>query len=274
MSARASVLGWVGAATSAAAVLSGAAALAITARPAPPPLVLDLGQGAPAIAAIAEVAPKIASDAPAELAPTAAEPQTTTDIPAPTADERPRLPDTARAPELPKPDVVASSDLDLPRPAPPKPKTAAKAEPVTPKAEPAPKPKTAQSKKEKPAKAKAKVENPAKADKPAAVSAGSTAQQKGQSAKGGAPKVSAAAYAKAVMKKVRNTKRKSGAGKGVAVVGFTVAADGGLAAVKILRSSGNAALDKIALNHIQRAAPFAPPPEGAGHSFSFEFVGK
>lgn len=268
MSARASVLGWFGAATSAAAVLSGAAALAITARPAPSPLVLDLGLGAPTIAAIAEVTPKIATDAPAELAPTAAAPPTPTDSPAPTVDERPRLPETLPAPELPKLDTLASADPDLPPPAAPKPKPkqkkVEKAEAAKPKTKPDPKPTTAAPKKE----------NPAKAEQPAAASAGITAQQKGQSTKGGAPKVSAATYAKAVMKKVRNTKRKSGAGKGVAVVGFTVAADGGLAVVKILQSSGNVALDKIALNHIQRAAPFAPPPKGAGRSFSFEFVGK
>ena len=82
------------------------------------------------------------------------------------------------------------------------------------------------------------------------------------------------AYAKAVMKKVRATKKQAGAGKGVVVIGFVVAGDGGLADVKILQGSGNAALDRIALDHIRRAAPFPPPPEAAGRSFAFEFVGK
>jgi periplasmic protein TonB len=61
---------------------------------------------------------------------------------------------------------------------------------------------------------------------------------------------------------------------GVVVVGFTVAKTGGLAGVTVLRSSGNAVLDQIALDHIRRAAPFAIPPAGVGRSFSFEFVGR
>lgn len=86
--------------------------------------------------------------------------------------------------------------------------------------------------------------------------------------------MSPAAYAKAVMKKVRSTKKKSGAGNGTVVVGFTIGKDGSLAGVKLLQSSGNAALDKIALDHIRRSAPFPAPPPDAGRSYSFEFVGK
>jgi protein TonB len=33
-------------------------------------------------------------------------------------------------------------------------------------------------------------------------------------------------------------------------------------------------LDKIALDHIRRAAPFPAPPEGADRTYSTEFVGK
>jgi protein TonB len=76
------------------------------------------------------------------------------------------------------------------------------------------------------------------------------------------------------MRKVRATRRASGAGRGTVVVGFTIARDGSLAGVQVLRSSGNAALDRIAADHIRRSAPFPPPPEGAGRSYSFEFVGR
>ncbi len=76
------------------------------------------------------------------------------------------------------------------------------------------------------------------------------------------------------MKKVRGTKKKKGVGRGSVTVGFTVAKDGGLASVKVLQTSGNADLDQVALDHIRRSAPFPPPPEGAGRSFSFEFIGK
>lgn len=74
------------------------------------------------------------------------------------------------------------------------------------------------------------------------------------------------------MKKVRATKRKTGAGRGTVVVGFSIAPDGSLAGVQVLQGSGNAALDRIATDHIRRAAPFPVPPEGAETGYSFEFV--
>ncbi|HSF64458.1 MAG TPA: TonB family protein [Paracoccaceae bacterium] len=43
--------------------------------------------------------------------------------------------------------------------------------------------------------------------------------------------------------------------------------------MRILRSSGSATLDAAALDHIRRAAPFPPPPDG-GARFSFEFVAR
>jgi protein TonB len=112
-------------------------------------------------------------------------------------------------------------------------------------------------------------EDPSHAEKPASSASAPSAAAK---AKGG--DVSPAAYAKAVMKKVRATKRKSGAGKGTVVVGFVIAPDGGLASVQVLQSSGNAVLDAIALDHIRRSAPFPPPVSNAKPGYSFEFVGK
>ena len=53
-----------------------------------------------------------------------------------------------------------------------------------------------------------------------------------------------------------------------------IALDGGLAAVTVLQSSGNAAFDQIALDHIRRSAPFRAPPTDARPGYSFEFVGK
>lgn len=270
MTARGSIFGWLGAASTAAVLLTTATALALTAQHAPEPLMLDLGQmpaAAPAIAAIAEAAPQVVDEAPAQDLP-----PTPVSEPAP----KPPTPEPALTPSLPPPialpasDMLTQSDLALP-PQDPVPKPELKPEP---KPEPAPKkaPKK-QAKAEKPKPEPTPKPKVKSAAKPAA-SASSVAQQKGQKAKGGAPKMSKAAYAKMVMKKVRATRKKSGAGKGVAVVGFTVGKDGGLAGVQILQSSGNAALDQIAVSHIQRSAPFPVPPEGAGRSFSFEFIGK
>jgi protein TonB len=61
---------------------------------------------------------------------------------------------------------------------------------------------------------------------------------------------------------------------GAAVVAFTVAGNGGLAGVSIMRTSGNAEFDRLALAHIQRAAPFPPPPAGAQRSFNVTVQGR
>jgi protein TonB len=161
---------------------------------------------------------------------------------------------------LPVPEGPVTADLALPPP-PEKP------EPKTEKVEETPveKPKSAPDKKKAADKPKETTEKAVSAPAASAPKAGS--QTNGRA-------VSPAAYARAVMKKVRSTKKTSGAGKGTVVVGFMIAADGGLAGVRLLQGSGNAALDKIALDHIRRAVPFPMPPEGAGRSYSFEFVGK
>lgn len=200
----------------------------------PAVLMLDLGRVPPAAPAIAAVVESA--------------PQMMDEPPPPTlVAAAARLPKPPVAPL--KPEVAAQSELALPEPEP---------EPAV--AKPEPKPKST-----KPA-AKPKVKN-TEPKVAAAPTAGATA-------KGGNKHVSPAAYAKAVLKKVRVTRKKTGAGRGVVLVGFTVSGSGALAGVTVLQSSGNAALDQIAIGHIQRAAPFPAPPEGAGRNFSFEFIGK
>lgn len=242
--------GWLGAASAAAVLLSGAAVLALTAQPGPQPLMLDLGRlppAAPAIAAVAAAAPEVIDEAPDLAKPlSSASPDTPPSTPKTEAKITP--PPVVTPPE---PAVPTRTEI-----APPKPDT-----PPVAKNKPKAKPPV-----------KAKTPKPKPADKPAAAAA--SAPKAGAKAKGGAKPMTAAAYAKAVMKKVRSTKKRTGMGKGVAVVGFTIAGNGSLAGVQIVQSSGTPALDKIALNHIQRSAPFAPPPAGAGRSFAFEFEGK
>ncbi|MEL6294710.1 MAG: TonB family protein [Pseudomonadota bacterium] len=58
-----------------------------------------------------------------------------------------------------------------------------------------------------------------------------------------------------------------------AVVTFRIASNGGLSAVSIRRSSGSAELDRAAIQMIQRAAPFPPPPPGAQRSFNMPIRG-
>ena len=77
------------------------------------------------------------------------------------------------------------------------------------------------------------------------------------------------------MKKIQGTKKRASPGKGSAVVGFAISANGGLSLVKIVKSSGSAALDAAAVDHIQRSAPFpATARRRLDARFSFEFVGK
>ncbi|WP_417258958.1 TonB family protein [Celeribacter sp.] len=81
-------------------------------------------------------------------------------------------------------------------------------------------------------------------------------------------------YPGLVMRKLSRVSRPRVSTKGVAVVSFKVAANGGLAAVSLSRSSGSAELDRAALKVVQRAAPFPAPPSGARRSFSIEIKGR
>lgn len=80
-------------------------------------------------------------------------------------------------------------------------------------------------------------------------------------------------YPGAVMNRISRTRRVNTNIRGTVVVSFRVAPNGGLAAVSVAASSGNAELDQIALDHIRRAAPFPAPPAGAQTSFQVNFRG-
>ncbi|HEV7306841.1 TonB family protein [Ensifer sp.] len=58
---------------------------------------------------------------------------------------------------------------------------------------------------------------------------------------------------------------RSGEGS-AATVAFVVAANGGLASVNLVRSSGSDRLDKAAIDSVRSAAPFAAIPAGSGRS--------
>jgi protein TonB len=252
--------------------LSGAAlALTSAKAPEPEPLFLAVGEAPPAaltIAAVADPGPVVVDEAPDLAEPMPAADEATPDLP--TADPAPVKP-RAAALTAPPPDVVAKADISLPEPEPIRtPELTPEPEGKT--ADPEPKPKDTPKPKERPQTAEPKEAKP-ETKKKRSASAGSTAPTAAAKSSGGKT-VSSAAYAKAVMRKVRATKKKFGAGKGTVVVGFSIGREGGLATVSVLQGSGNAALDQIATDHIRRAAPFPAPPDGVDSSFSFEFVGK
>jgi periplasmic protein TonB len=264
------IAGWLLAGAAALGLVGGAAAFALAAERRETVLILDLGRSplsAPVIAAVSDAAPRVAAADPSRpppLDPTDAAPV----IPAPTTG--PML--AAAAPmSLPDTEPPVTADLSLPPEktepeALPAPTTRPKARPDA-KRHPTPEPETKKDTK----RTEPGPTEPARAEQPAASASAPSAAAKAMT-KGG--DVSPAAYARAVMRKVRATKRKSGAGKGTVVVGFTIAADGGLASVQVLQGSGDAALDASAVDHIRRSAPFPPPGANAGRGYAFEFVGK
>jgi protein TonB len=253
-------------------LIGGAAAFALAVERRTGVLILDLAAtapAAPAIAAVADAAPEVAAAEPSLPAPPVA------------TETAPVVPDVVHNP------VHAAAPMALPRIAPPvaaelslpraETEPEASTETVRPKprpeAKPVPDPERgathkSQTTKEKPPK-EARSKEPVRSEKPVSSPSAPRAAAK---AKGG--EVSPAAYARAVMKKVRATRLKAGAGKGTVVVGFTIAPDGSLASVQVLHSSGDVALDAVAVDHIRRSAPFPAPAPNEKPRFSFEFVGK
>ena len=62
--------------------------------------------------------------------------------------------------------------------------------------------------------------------------------------------------------------------RGAALVRFSIAANGALRAASIVKSSGSAKLDSIALAQVRRAAPFPAPPAGARTTYTVRIKGK
>ncbi|NEX45403.1 TonB family protein [Pseudotabrizicola algicola] len=81
-------------------------------------------------------------------------------------------------------------------------------------------------------------------------------------------------YPGLVLRQIERTRKPAIAARGTVVVAFRVGPSGALAASRIARSTGDPQLERAALDHIRRAAPFPPPPAGATTDFTFEFVGR
>lgn len=98
-----------------------------------------------------------------------------------------------------------------------------------------------------------------------------TGQSRSSTAAGNA---AATAYPGEIFKRIsRYSRNLSVNTRGKATVNFRIAANGGLAAISLSRSSGSSLLDRKALQAVQRAAPFPPPPPGAQTSFNIQIEG-
>ncbi|OZB18165.1 MAG: hypothetical protein B7X55_05325 [Rhodobacterales bacterium 34-62-10] len=94
------------------------------------------------------------------------------------------------------------------------------------------------------------------------------------SAQGDGGTAASASYGRAVLTQISRTRKARAPSRGRTVVAFSISDAGALASVQVLQSSGSPDLDRVALDHIRRAAPFPKPPSGARRQFSFEFVGR
>lgn len=74
-------------------------------------------------------------------------------------------------------------------------------------------------------------------------------------------------YPGKVYAKIRRTRQRAAGGRGTVRVRFAIGGNGGLAGVSVASSSGSAAVDRAAVDHIRRAAPFPAPPPGAQRRF-------
>lgn len=74
-------------------------------------------------------------------------------------------------------------------------------------------------------------------------------------------------YPGKIYARIARTRQKNSGGRGVAHVSFSVSSSGRAVGISIARSSGNARIDRAALAHVKRAAPFPKPPPGARTRF-------
>ncbi len=76
-----------------------------------------------------------------------------------------------------------------------------------------------------------------------------------------------------VLNQIARVRRPRSSERGVAIVTFTIAANGSLASISIARSSGSREVDRLAQQVIRKAAPFPPPPSGARTGWQIEIEG-
>lgn len=112
------------------------------------------------------------------------------------------------------------------------------------------------------------VETTRAGDPAGAAQGNATRSQQGQEGQSASVGRAAAQYPQLVNRHLSRLRRPNARFDGAAIVSFTIAVTGGLAKASIARSSGNAQFDRLALAHIQRAAPFPRPPAGAQRQFN------
>ncbi len=183
----------------------------------------------------------------------------------------PVVPDVAAAVEAASPAAPTASPRPVARTAPRPPRTTTVQAPTSaPTPPPTPAPTPAPARPAGNAEANASRGSTQGQESATATTAGAAAARDVTGGQGAA----AAGYPAQVLRQITRLRRPNAPVRGTVTVSFAIASSGGLADVRVGRSSGVAALDQLALDHIRRAAPFPPPPAGAQTSFRFEFVGR
>ncbi|MBU2485864.1 MAG: TonB family protein [Alphaproteobacteria bacterium] len=179
--------------------------------------------------------------------------QPTEITPTKTAQDKPERIEPIKAVETVKPveePVIAEAPVPTPRPKPEKPSK--------------PRAKTSAGSET----SKSKVNNKAgSSDGSATAKAETSGKNKSKPTSANSGNAAAANYPGKVYAKIARTRQRNAGGKGVTHVSFHVTAGGQAVSVTVSRSSGNARVDKAALAHVKRAAPFPRPPAGAQTRF-------
>lgn len=81
-------------------------------------------------------------------------------------------------------------------------------------------------------------------------------------------------YQSTVLRKISRVPKRAAGARGKALVGLTISASGQISKAAIVKSSGHAKIDKVALAQIKRAGPFAPTPTGQSLSVVVRFDSK
>jgi protein TonB len=81
----------------------------------------------------------------------------------------------------------------------------------------------------------------------------------------------AANYAGRVLTHLNSTARMATSARGSARVQFQINADGSVAWVRVVNSSGSSGIDQAAVAQVRKSAPFPPPPEGTTRQMVFVY---
>ncbi|MCK5932301.1 MAG: TonB family protein [Fulvimarina manganoxydans] len=97
------------------------------------------------------------------------------------------------------------------------------------------------------------------------------AQRSGGGASGANATAARSNYSGQILSRIRRAQRYPASARrqraeGTASVAFTVTGRGGASGIRLVRSSGNALIDRAAVDTIRRASPFPPIPREAGRS--------